>query len=225
MGLTERVAAAAARPAGRARDGRQQPGAHRGGARRGDEAVGHGSTGSCTRSASRRRTPSAATSSTPRGRAWRRRSRQRLLAQGAGRRAAGADEGGRAASIVTLTFDAPVRVADLRLDGRGEGGPRGDHPLPRAGPGRVRRSGSTPSRPVRSGPWPARASPASDARRRAGPTGRRSGWNTTDATPVGRRACFLLSDWRRGITGELIHVDGGYHAMGATLPTPAKSPS
>jgi enoyl-[acyl-carrier-protein] reductase (NADH) len=26
---------------------------------------------------------------------------------------------------------------------------------------------------------------------------------------------FLLSDLARGITGEMVHVDGGYHAMGS----------
>jgi enoyl-[acyl-carrier protein] reductase I len=29
--------------------------------------------------------------------------------------------------------------------------------------------------------------------------------------------CFLLSDWSAGITGEIVHVDGGYHAMGSDL--------
>ena len=41
------------------------------------------------------------------------------------------------------------------------------------------------------------------------------GWNPTDATPVADAIAFLLSDLSRGITGELVHVDGGYHAMGA----------
>jgi enoyl ACP reductase len=27
----------------------------------------------------------------------------------------------------------------------------------------------------------------------------------------------LLSDWWPATTGELIHVDGGYHAMGAPI--------
>jgi meromycolic acid enoyl-[acyl-carrier-protein] reductase len=43
------------------------------------------------------------------------------------------------------------------------------------------------------------------------------GWSMTDATPVGEMACFLLSDWSRMTTGELIHVDGGYHAMGTDI--------
>jgi enoyl-[acyl-carrier protein] reductase I len=28
---------------------------------------------------------------------------------------------------------------------------------------------------------------------------------------------FLLSDLARGITGEVLHVDGGFHAMGTAL--------
>jgi enoyl-[acyl-carrier protein] reductase I len=43
------------------------------------------------------------------------------------------------------------------------------------------------------------------------------GWDTRDAAPVAAAVCFLLSDLARGITGEIIHVDGGFHAMGAPL--------
>ena len=43
------------------------------------------------------------------------------------------------------------------------------------------------------------------------------GWNPTDASPVADTVAFLLSDLSRGITGELVHVDGGYHAIGAAL--------
>jgi enoyl-[acyl-carrier protein] reductase I len=32
---------------------------------------------------------------------------------------------------------------------------------------------------------------------------------------VGRAGAFLLSDWSQGITGEILHVDAGYNAMGA----------
>jgi enoyl-[acyl-carrier protein] reductase I len=31
---------------------------------------------------------------------------------------------------------------------------------------------------------------------------------------VGDTVTFLLSDLSRGISGEMIHVDGGFHAMG-----------
>ena len=44
------------------------------------------------------------------------------------------------------------------------------------------------------------------------------GWDTTDPGPVADAVCFLLSDWSRGVSGEILHVDGGYHAMGAPLP-------
>ena len=43
------------------------------------------------------------------------------------------------------------------------------------------------------------------------------GWNTGDPDPVGRAVVSLLSDWWPATTGELIHVDGGYHAMGAPI--------
>jgi len=43
------------------------------------------------------------------------------------------------------------------------------------------------------------------------------GWDTSDPAPVADAVCFLLSDLSRGITGEIVHVDGGFHAMGAPL--------
>jgi meromycolic acid enoyl-[acyl-carrier protein] reductase len=43
------------------------------------------------------------------------------------------------------------------------------------------------------------------------------GWDVADPAPVAGAAAFLLSDLARGITGEILHVDGGYHAMGAPL--------
>ena len=43
------------------------------------------------------------------------------------------------------------------------------------------------------------------------------GWETGNPEPVGRAVVSLLSDWWPATTGELIHVDGGYHAMGAPI--------
>ena len=43
------------------------------------------------------------------------------------------------------------------------------------------------------------------------------GWDTSDPTPVGRAISFLFSDLSAGITGEMIHVDGGFHAMGTDI--------
>jgi enoyl-[acyl-carrier protein] reductase I len=40
------------------------------------------------------------------------------------------------------------------------------------------------------------------------------GWDNSDAEPVARSTLALLSDWLPATTGELIHVDGGFHAMG-----------
>jgi meromycolic acid enoyl-[acyl-carrier protein] reductase len=42
------------------------------------------------------------------------------------------------------------------------------------------------------------------------------GWSARDShDSVARTACALLSDWFPSTTGELVHVDGGYHAIGA----------
>jgi enoyl-[acyl-carrier protein] reductase I len=41
------------------------------------------------------------------------------------------------------------------------------------------------------------------------------GWDPEDASIVGGAVCFLLSDLARGISGEILHVDGGFHAVGA----------
>ena len=43
------------------------------------------------------------------------------------------------------------------------------------------------------------------------------GWDVTDPGPVADAAVFLFSDRSRAITGEILHVDGGFHAMGADL--------
>ncbi|SRR5258708_6507901 len=41
------------------------------------------------------------------------------------------------------------------------------------------------------------------------------GWDLTDAEPAARGCVALLSDWFPATTGEIVHVDGGAHAMGA----------
>jgi meromycolic acid enoyl-[acyl-carrier-protein] reductase len=43
------------------------------------------------------------------------------------------------------------------------------------------------------------------------------GWDGNDSDPVARMVTVLLSDWAPATTGEMIHVDGGYHAMGSQL--------
>lgn len=41
------------------------------------------------------------------------------------------------------------------------------------------------------------------------------GWDVQNSEPVARACVALLSDWFPATTGEIIHVDGGYHAVGA----------
>jgi enoyl-[acyl-carrier protein] reductase I len=41
------------------------------------------------------------------------------------------------------------------------------------------------------------------------------GWNVKDSEAVSKACVALLSDWFPLTTGEMVHVDGGYHAVGA----------
>ena len=41
------------------------------------------------------------------------------------------------------------------------------------------------------------------------------GWDVNDGEPVAKACVALMSDWFPATTGEMIHVDGGYHAIGA----------
>lgn len=41
------------------------------------------------------------------------------------------------------------------------------------------------------------------------------GWDVKDAVPTAKACVALLSDWFPATTGEIVHVDGGYHAIGA----------
>ena len=41
------------------------------------------------------------------------------------------------------------------------------------------------------------------------------GWDVQDPQPVARAVCALLSDWLPAVTGEVLHVDGGVHALAA----------
>ncbi|MBA4269842.1 MAG: enoyl-ACP reductase FabI [Bosea sp. (in: a-proteobacteria)] len=42
---------------------------------------------------------------------------------------------------------------------------------------------------------------------------------TVTIEEVGETAVFLVSDMSRGITGEILHVDAGYHVVGMKVPT------
>ena len=41
------------------------------------------------------------------------------------------------------------------------------------------------------------------------------GWDVRDAEPAARACVALMSPWFPATTGEIVHVDGGFHAMGA----------
>ena len=47
------------------------------------------------------------------------------------------------------------------------------------------------------------------------------GWDVRDAEPVARTVCALWSSWLPATTGEVVHVDGGAHAVGGSMRPPA----
>ena len=120
------------------------------------------------------------------------------------------DAGG---SIVGLTFDATVAwpaydwmgVAKAGLESASrylarELGPRRIRVnLIAAGPIRTMAAKSIPGFSAFEDAWDGRAP---------------IGWDNSDAEPVARTAAVLLSDWMPATTGEIVHVDGGFHAMG-----------
>jgi enoyl ACP reductase len=119
-------------------------------------------------------------------------------------------------SLVALDFDASVAwpaydwmgVSKAALEAVGrylarDLGPRGVRVnLVSAGPLETVAAGGIPGFERLAGAWRGQAP---------------LGWDTRDASPVGAAICFLLSDLSRAITGEILHVDGGFHAMGTAL--------
>jgi enoyl-[acyl-carrier protein] reductase I len=86
-------------------------------------------------------------------------------------------------------------------------GPKGVRSnLVSAGPIKTIAAGSIPGFEILAQAWDAQAPLA---------------WDTTDAGPVADACLFLMSGLARGVTGEIVHVDGGYHALGAPLAPPA----
>ncbi len=118
------------------------------------------------------------------------------------------------ASLVGLDFDARVvwpaydwmGVAKAALESTSrylarELGPKGIRVnLVAAGPLRTMAAKSIPGFAAFEDAWQARAP---------------LGWDVDNAEPAARACVALLSDWFPATTGEMIHVDGGYHAIGA----------
>jgi meromycolic acid enoyl-[acyl-carrier-protein] reductase len=120
---------------------------------------------------------------------------------------------GDTASIVGLTFDATVAwpvygwmgAAKAALESTSrylarELGPEGVRSnLVAAGPLRSMAMKSIPGSNQFEEAWESRAP---------------LGWSVTDTEPSGKAVVALLSDWFPATTGEIIHVDGGFHAVG-----------
>ena len=62
--------------------------------------------------------------------------------------------------------------------------------------------------------------PGFDRLKEAWSDGAPLGWDVENPEPVADAVCFLLSDLARAISGEILHVDGGFHAVG---PVPARA--
>jgi enoyl-[acyl-carrier protein] reductase I len=122
-------------------------------------------------------------------------------------------EGGSGGSIVGLTFDAryawPVYdwmgVAKAAFEATNrylarDLGPLGIRSnLVSAGPIRTTAAKSIPGFERFEEEWGSRAP---------------IGWDVGDPVPAARACVALLSDWFPATTGEIVHVDGGFHAMG-----------
>ncbi|MCW2700928.1 MAG: fabI [Blastococcus sp.] len=120
---------------------------------------------------------------------------------------------GEKASVVGLTFDATVAwpvygwmgAAKAALESTSrylarELGPEGVRVnLVAAGPLRTMAMKSIPGSSQFEEAWEAQAP---------------LGWSVTDTGPSGKAVCALLSDWFPATTGEIVHVDGGFHAVG-----------
>jgi len=121
---------------------------------------------------------------------------------------------GAGSGVVGLTFDASVAwpaydwmgVAKAGLESASrylarELGPQGVRVnLVAAGPLRTMAAKSIPGFDKFEGAWVERAP---------------LGWDLGDQEPAARACLALLSDWFPATTGEIVHVDGGYHAIGA----------
>jgi meromycolic acid enoyl-[acyl-carrier-protein] reductase len=121
---------------------------------------------------------------------------------------------GEGGSIVGCTFDAQVAWPGYDWMGFAKGalescnrylardlGPKGIRSnLISAGPLKTLAAKAIPGFDMFEGEWRKRAP---------------IGWDLYDMEPTARTIVALLSDFMPKTTGEIVHVDGGYHAMGA----------
>ena len=120
------------------------------------------------------------------------------------------DTGG---SIVGLTFDAQVAWPAYDWMGVAKAGLEStSRYLARELGGRRIRVNLVAAGPVRT--MAARSIPGFSAFEDAWDGTAPLGWDVSDAEPVARTCVALMSDWLPATTGEIVHVDGGFHAMG-----------
>ena len=136
-----------------------------------------------------------------------------VLAQGPGDGLPAADGPGRLDRRDDLRRHR--RLAGVRLDGRGEG--RRSSPPRATWPATWVREGIRCNL-VSAGPLKslaAKAIPGFEQLESLWSDRAPLGWDEKDQEPTARAVCALLSDFFPATTGEIIHVDGGFHAMGA----------
>jgi enoyl-[acyl-carrier protein] reductase I len=77
---------------------------------------------------------------------------------------------------------------------------------------------------ISAGPWASRAASAIGLIDRMVDFYRANALLTREFAPsdVGNTAAFLSSPLAAGITGSVVYVDNGYHAMGTAVPAPAE---
>ncbi len=90
---------------------------------------------------------------------------------------------------------------------------------PRGHPGQPGRA------PARCAPWRPARSPGSPTSRRRGATRAPLGWDVRDPVPAAKACVALLSDWFPATTGEIVHVDGGFHAIAVGGPDAPAAPA
>src|SRR5690606_31968121 len=96
--------------------------------------------------------------------------------------------------VAKAAFESPSRYLAREL------GPDGIRcHLVAAGPARNTAAPSSPRLEKPAGGWPERAPP---------------GCGPAEPEPTASARVALLSDWFPATTGEIVHVDGGFHAMG-----------
>jgi len=117
-------------------------------------------------------------------------------------------------SIVGLDFDAAVAWPAYNWMGVAKAGLESlNRYLARELGGRGIRVNLVAAGPIRS--MAAKSIPGFDAFEEAWAGRAPLGWDVHDARGVARSCVALLSDWLPQTTGEILHVDGGYHAIGA----------